>query len=46
MASDSTIITSICWVSRGFAKQVLDDYEPNPEELRAYQELTKKLEKK
>lgn len=46
MASDSTIITSICWVSRGFAKQVLDDYEPKAEELRAYQELTKKLEKK
>jgi hypothetical protein len=37
MAADqTTIITSLCWVSRGFAKQIVEEYEPNPEELRAY----------
>lgn len=43
-ASDSTIITSLCWVSRGFAKQHVEEYEPNPEDLRAYKELTKNID--
>ena len=42
MAADqSTIITSLCWVSRGFANQVVEEYEPNPEELREFKQLTK-----
>lgn len=46
MASDSAIITSLCWVSRGYANQVVEEYEPNPEELKMYKEFTKKLDKK
>ena len=46
MASDSTIITSLIWVSRGYAKQVIEEYEPDQEDLKVYNELTKKLEKK
>jgi hypothetical protein len=45
-ASDSTIITSLCWVSRGFAKQIVEDYQPNPEDMHIYTELTKKLDNK
>jgi len=46
MAADqSTIITSLCWVSRGYAKTVVEEYEPNPEEVRTYKELTKNLDK-
>lgn len=33
MAEQTTIITSLCWVSRGFANQVVKEYEPNPEEI-------------
>ena len=43
-ASDSTIITSLCWVSRGFAKQLVEEYEPNPEDLKAYKDLTKNID--
>jgi hypothetical protein len=42
-APDSTIITALCWISRGFASQVVEDYEPNPEELKTYKALTKDM---
>ncbi len=44
-AADSTIITALCWVSRGFAKQVIDEYEPNPEDLKMYKDIQAKLDK-
>lgn len=44
MAADqTTIITSLCWVSRGFASQVVEEYEPNPEDIATYKELTKNM---
>lgn len=43
--SDSTIITSLCWVSRGYAQQVVDEYEPNPDDVKVYKQMAKKLEK-
>ena len=44
--ADSTIITSLCWVSRGFAKQVVEEYEPNPEDMKAFKDLSSKIDKK
>ena len=46
MASEATIITSLCWVSRGYASQNIEEYEPNPEDLKAYKQITKQLDKK
>lgn len=46
MASESTIITSLCWVSRGYAKTIVEEYEPNAEDLKVYKELTSKMDKK
>jgi hypothetical protein len=44
MAADqATIITSLCWISRGFASLQVEEYEPNAEEIRTYKELTKNL---
>ncbi len=39
--AESTIITSLCWVSRGYASQVVEEYEPSKEELKAYKQMTK-----
>jgi len=44
--AESTIITSLCWVSRGYAKQIVEEYEPNPEDLKQYQQITETLDKK
>lgn len=41
--ADSAIITSLCWVSRGFAKAVVDEYEPTAKELKAFTELNTKV---
>ena len=36
MDNTSPIITSLCWVSRGFAKNVVEEYNPTKEELEEY----------
>jgi periodic tryptophan protein 1 len=46
-AGESAIITSLVWVSRGYSKQLINEgEEPNPEDIRIYQELTKKVGKR
>ncbi len=39
--ADSAIITSLCWVSRGYANAVMEEYEPTKEELKTFNEITK-----
>lgn len=34
--ADSAIITSLSWISRGYAQAVLDEYEPTADELKAF----------
>jgi len=34
--AESAMITSLCWVSRGYAKAVIDEYEPSKKELAAF----------
>ena len=46
MASEATIITALCWVSRGYAKTNVEEYEPNENELKMYKDFQKKLDKK
>jgi hypothetical protein len=35
--AEGAIITSLCWVSRGFAKNVVEDYNPTKKEVEEYQ---------
>lgn len=35
-----TIVTSLAWVSRGFAKPLLDSYEPSAKELAAHKKTS------
>ena len=37
-----TIVTSLAWVSRGFAKPLLDSYEPTEKELKQHKKVSKK----
>lgn len=37
--ADSAIITALTWVSRGYAKAVIDEYEPSAEELKAFKKV-------
>ncbi len=37
--ADSSIITSLCWVQRGYAKAVIDDYEPTKKEIEAFNQV-------
>jgi len=41
--ADSAIITSLCWVSRGYAKAIVDEYEPTDKEQKVFKELTSQL---
>ena len=41
--ADSAIITSLCWISRGYAKAVIDEYEPTDQEQKIYSELSKQM---
>lgn len=34
--SEGTIVTSLCWISRGYAKNVVEDYKPTKKEIEAY----------
>ena len=34
--ADSAIITSLCWVSRGYSKAIIDEYEPDEAEKQAF----------
>ena len=43
--AESTIITSLCWISRGYAKQTVQEYEPNENEKQAYQKIQKEMKK-
>jgi hypothetical protein len=37
-----TIVTSLAWVSRGFAQPLLDSYEPTEKELKSHKKVSKK----
>ena len=39
----NAIISSLCWVNRGYAKAMLEEYEPTEQELKKHKKLTKKL---
>ena len=41
--NSSSIISSLCWVQRGYAKAQLEEYEPTEAELKKHQKLEKKL---
>ena len=41
--ADSAIITSLCWVSRGYAKAVIDEYEPDEVEQKAFAQVKESL---
>jgi hypothetical protein len=34
--AEGSIITSLCWVSRGFAKNIVEDYNPTKAEIEEY----------
>ena len=34
--ASQAIITSLCWVSRGYAKATLEEYEPSKENLMSF----------
>jgi len=38
-----TMITALAWVSRGYAKPMLDHYEPSAKELSKHQKLANKI---
>ena len=40
-----TMVTALAWVSRGFAKPMLDNYEPSAKELANHSKLQKKISK-
>jgi hypothetical protein len=42
---ESSIITSLCWVSRGYANPVTTDYIPTKKEVEAYKKLGTNLSK-
>ncbi len=44
--ADKSIITSMCWVSKGYAKNVSVQHEPSKAELQSYSKLHKRLAKK
>lgn len=39
----NAIISSLCWIKRGHAKAMLEEYEPSEEELKKHQKLSKKI---
>jgi hypothetical protein len=39
----NAIISSLCWVKRGWAKALLEEYEPSEDELKKHKKLSKKL---
>ena len=40
-----TMITALCWVSKGFAKPVIDAYEPDEKILKKHKKLQHKISK-
>lgn len=38
----STVISALCWVDRGYAKPILQEYEPTDEEILMHSKLSKK----
>jgi periodic tryptophan protein 1 len=40
-----TMVTSLAWVSRGFAKALIDTHEPSIKELKNHQKIASKLPK-
>lgn len=43
--TSGTMVTALAWVSRGFAKPILDNYEPDANELAKHHKLHKKIAK-
>lgn len=43
--AESTIVTSLCWISRGYASQTVKEYEPSKADLEAYDQISKKVGK-
>jgi hypothetical protein len=44
--AEKTIITSLFWVKRGYAKVVTDTYEPTEEEIEEVKKLSQKFSSK
>jgi hypothetical protein len=44
-AAEGAIITSLCWVQRGYANTVMKEYEPTKEELEQYKKVSHTLSK-
>lgn len=43
--ASQAIITSLCWVSKGYAKANLDEFEPSKQNLSSHAKISKKLAK-
>lgn len=45
MAAEGTMVTALCWVSRGFAKPILQESNPDLDErnIRAHSRMQQKL---
>lgn len=43
--TQGTMVTALAWVSRGYAKPLLDVYEPTTKEMSKHQKLSHKLTK-
>ena len=43
MASETAIITSLCWVSRGYASAIVEEYEPTKQEIEQYKQIGQTL---
>lgn len=43
MQQNSTIVSALCWVSRGYAKPTLTEYQPTEAELKQHKKMSKKL---
>ena len=42
---NNSIISALCWIKRGHAAPMLQEYEPSENELKSHQKMQKKLAK-
>ena len=45
-ATGGAIVSALAWVSRGFAKPVLEEFQPTEEEMVANKKMVKKMTNK
>jgi hypothetical protein len=46
MKQSNSVISALCWVNRGFAAPIMQQYEPDDEEILQHSKLSKKYLKK